>query len=81
MEVKLLINENNVAVLSNGEHSFTLFNLLEEFLQSPENRDKLSRIEISQAIFYELALFIKEGADRDVEIDFDDSYDDLTDSD
>ena len=81
MEVRLLINENNLAVIKNGEYSFTFFNLLEEFLNSKENKDKLSRIEISQAIFYELALFIKEGADSDAKIDDDDSYDDLTDSD
>ena len=81
MAVRLLIYENNVAVVKEGEQTLTIFNLLEEFLHSPENRERLGRVEISQAIFYELALFIKEGADSDVEVDFNDSYDDLTDSD
>ena len=49
-------------IVKQGEEQKSLFNLLNEFLKSEtNNRDNLGRVEIAQAVFYDLALFIKDG--------------------
>ena len=74
--MELQITEANVLIIKQGEAQKSLFNLLNEFYKSEtNNRDNFGRVEIAQAVFYDLALFIKDGEYDNEEIQDSDDND------